>query len=128
MPSRARLDETLQKAFRVEDEDHADYLEDVTRWVKNDVNFYECGVQLTRSFKALKLWLSMRTRLDLQNSGAAIDIGFRNGGPCGTDTACRGNVGDRDAVADGGGDVSVEALTDRSPLRRSMRSRRQRWI
>lgn len=66
---------TLQKAFRVEDEDHADYLEDVTRWVKNDVNFYECGVQLTRSFKALKLWLSMRA-FGLAEFRRAIDIGF----------------------------------------------------
>jgi aromatic-L-amino-acid decarboxylase len=66
---------TLQKAFRVEDEDHADYLEDVTRWVKNDVNFYECGVQLTRSFKALKLWLSMRA-FGLGEFRRAIEIGF----------------------------------------------------
>jgi glutamate/tyrosine decarboxylase-like PLP-dependent enzyme len=66
---------TLQKAFRVEDEDHADYLEDVTRWVKNDVNFYECGIQLTRSFKALKLWLSMRA-FGLGEFRRAIEIGF----------------------------------------------------
>jgi glutamate/tyrosine decarboxylase-like PLP-dependent enzyme len=66
---------TLQKAFRVEDEDHADYLEDVTRWVKNDVNFYECGVQLTRSFKALKLWLSLRA-FGLGEFRRAIEIGF----------------------------------------------------
>jgi glutamate/tyrosine decarboxylase-like PLP-dependent enzyme len=66
---------TLQKAFRVEDEDHADYLEDVTRWIKNDVNFYECGVQLTRSFKALKLWLSLRA-FGLGEFRRAIEIGF----------------------------------------------------
>jgi glutamate/tyrosine decarboxylase-like PLP-dependent enzyme len=66
---------TLQKAFRVEDEDHADYLEDVTRWVKNDVNFFECGVQLTRSFKALKLWLSMRA-FGLPQFRRAIEVGF----------------------------------------------------
>jgi glutamate/tyrosine decarboxylase-like PLP-dependent enzyme len=66
---------TLQKAFRVEDEDHADYLEDVTRWVKNDVNFFECGIQLTRSFKALKLWLSMRA-FGLGEFRRAIEIGF----------------------------------------------------
>jgi len=66
---------TLQKAFRVEDDDHADYLEDVTRWIKNDVNFYECGVQLTRSFKALKLWLSMRA-FGLGEFRRAIEIGF----------------------------------------------------
>src|ERR1035437_7193169 len=65
----------LQKAFRVEDEDHADYLEDVTRHVQHDVNFYECGVQLTRSFKALKLWLSMRA-FGLGEFRRAIEIGF----------------------------------------------------
>ena len=66
---------TLQKAFRVEDDDHADYLEDVTRWVKNDVNFFECGIQLTRSFKALKLWLSMRA-FGLGEFRRAIEVGF----------------------------------------------------
>jgi glutamate/tyrosine decarboxylase-like PLP-dependent enzyme len=65
----------LQKAFRVEDEDHADYLEDVTRHVQHDVNFYERGVQLTRSFKALKLWLSMRA-FGLGEFRRAIEIGF----------------------------------------------------
>jgi aromatic-L-amino-acid/L-tryptophan decarboxylase len=65
----------LQAAFRVEDEDHADYLEDVTRHVQLDVNFYECGLQLTRSFKALKLWLSMRT-FGLAEFRRAIRIGF----------------------------------------------------
>jgi aromatic-L-amino-acid/L-tryptophan decarboxylase len=65
----------LQKAFRVEDEDHADYLEDVTRHVQHDVNFYECGIQLTRSFKALKLWLSMRA-FGLAEFRRAIQIGF----------------------------------------------------
>lgn len=65
----------LRKAFRVEDEDHADYLEDVTRHVQHDVNFYECGVQLTRSFKALKLWLSMRA-FGLAEFRRGIEIGF----------------------------------------------------
>lgn len=66
---------TLRNAFRVEDEDHADYLEDVTRHVQHDVNFYECGIQLTRSFKALKLWLSMRT-FGLGEFRRAIETGF----------------------------------------------------
>ena len=65
----------LRAAFRVEDEDHADYLEDVTRHVQHDVNFYECGVQLTRSFKALKLWLSMRA-FGLAEFRRAIEAGF----------------------------------------------------
>lgn len=54
-------DPTAQpRAFRIGDEDHPDYLVDVARHVRHDVNFYEHGIQLTRSFKALKLWLSMR--------------------------------------------------------------------
>ena len=65
----------LRKAFRVEDEDHADYLEDVTRHVQHDVNFYECGIQLTRSFKALKLWLSMRA-FGLGEFRRGIERGF----------------------------------------------------
>ena len=35
----------LQHAFRVEEEDHADYLADVTRHIGRDVNFFERGVQ-----------------------------------------------------------------------------------
>jgi aromatic-L-amino-acid decarboxylase len=65
----------LQKAFRVEEDDHADYLADVTRHIGQDVNFFERGVQLTRSFKALKLWLSMRT-FGLAEFRRAIDMGF----------------------------------------------------
>ncbi len=65
----------LRQAFRVEDEDHADYLEDVTRHVQHDVNFYECGIQLTRSFKALKLWLSMRA-FGLGEFRRGIERGF----------------------------------------------------
>ena len=65
----------LQRAFRVEDTDHPDYLVDVTRHIKHDVNFYEQGPQLTRSFKALKLWLSLRT-FGLAAFRRAIDMGF----------------------------------------------------
>ncbi len=65
----------LRNAFRVEEEDHADYLEDVTRHVMHDVNFYENGVQLTRSFKALKLWLSFRA-FGLAEFRRAIEVGF----------------------------------------------------
>lgn len=66
---------TLRQAFRVEDDDHADYLADVLRHVKQDVNFFERGVELTRSFKALKLWLSLRA-FGLAEFRAAIDVGF----------------------------------------------------
>jgi aromatic-L-amino-acid decarboxylase len=67
--------ELLRNAFRVEEEDHADYLMDVTRHIANDVNFYERGVQLTRSFKALKLWLSLRT-FGLAEFRRAINVGL----------------------------------------------------
>jgi len=67
--------EVLRHAFRVDEEDHAEYLEDVVRHVQHDVNFYERGVQLTRSFKALKLWLSMRA-FGLREFRRAIEIGF----------------------------------------------------
>lgn len=67
--------EVLRNAFRVEEDDHADYLADVRRHVEQDVNFFERGVQLTRSFKALKLWLSMRT-FGLSEFRRAIDVGF----------------------------------------------------
>ena len=65
----------LHEAFRVEADDHADYLADVMRHVKKDVNFFEHGVQLTRSFKALKLWLSLRA-FGLSEFRRAVDVGF----------------------------------------------------
>ncbi len=65
----------MQDAFRVEDEDHADYLADITRHIQQDVNFFERGIQLTRSFKALKLWLSLRT-FGLAAFRDAIQVGF----------------------------------------------------
>ena len=39
---------SLRLAFRVDDDDHADYLQDVTRHVQDEVNFYEMGPQLSR--------------------------------------------------------------------------------
>jgi glutamate/tyrosine decarboxylase-like PLP-dependent enzyme len=65
----------LQHAFRIDEGDHADYLADVSRHIQQDVNFYDRGVQLTRSFKALKLWLSLRT-FGLAEFRRAIDVGF----------------------------------------------------
>jgi aromatic-L-amino-acid/L-tryptophan decarboxylase len=50
----------LRATFAVHPEDHGSYLEDVTRVVERDVVFYEHGVQLTRSFRALKLWMTLR--------------------------------------------------------------------
>ncbi|HVZ49313.1 MAG TPA: aminotransferase class I/II-fold pyridoxal phosphate-dependent enzyme [Gemmatimonadaceae bacterium] len=69
-------DPTAQpRAFRIDDADHPDYLADVTRHIRHDVNFYEHGIQLTRSFKALKLWLSMRA-FGLAEFRRAVDVGF----------------------------------------------------
>jgi glutamate/tyrosine decarboxylase-like PLP-dependent enzyme len=66
---------TLRRAFRVTDEDHAEYLQDVLRHVSGEVNFYEMGPQLTRSFKALKLWWSLQT-FGLAEFRRAVDVGF----------------------------------------------------
>lgn len=65
----------LRNAFRVDEDDHADYLADVARHMEGDVNFFERGVQLTRSFKALKLWLSLRA-YGLAEFRRAINIGL----------------------------------------------------
>lgn len=65
----------LVQAFRVGDDDHPDYLADVSRHIQEDVNFYDRGVQLTRSFKALKLWLSMRA-FGMAEFRRAIEVGF----------------------------------------------------
>jgi len=65
----------LHHAFRVSDDDHADYLADVARHTYEDVNFFDRGIQLTRSFKALKLWLSLRT-FGLAAFRGAIQVGF----------------------------------------------------
>jgi glutamate/tyrosine decarboxylase-like PLP-dependent enzyme len=50
----------LRLAFAVHPEDNAAYLHDVGRMAEREVVFYEHGVQLTRSFRALKLWMSLR--------------------------------------------------------------------
>lgn len=65
----------MQQAFRVEEDDHADYLADITRHIQEDVNFFERGIQLTRSFKALKLWLSLKT-FGLAEFRRGIAVGF----------------------------------------------------
>jgi glutamate/tyrosine decarboxylase-like PLP-dependent enzyme len=38
---------------------HPEYLRDVD-WGEQDVNFRDYGIQLTRSFRALKLWMSLK--------------------------------------------------------------------
>ncbi|MBL0939504.1 MAG: aminotransferase class V-fold PLP-dependent enzyme [Gemmatimonadaceae bacterium] len=65
----------LVHAFHVGDDNHADYLADVARHVQENVNFYDRGIQLTRSAKAIKLWLSMRA-FGLPAFRSAIESGF----------------------------------------------------
>ena len=60
----------LKAAFQI----MPDYLRDVHR-ANADVNFCDYGIQLTRSFRALKVWLSLQT-FGLDAFRAAIDRGF----------------------------------------------------
>ena len=60
----------LKAAFQI----MPDYLRDVHR-ATDDVNFCDYGIQLTRSFRALKVWLSLQT-FGLDAFRAAIDRGF----------------------------------------------------
>jgi aromatic-L-amino-acid/L-tryptophan decarboxylase len=50
----------LSRAFALHDADHASYLDDVERQDEREPSFYDRGVQLTRGFRALKLWMSLR--------------------------------------------------------------------
>ncbi len=50
----------LRAAFAVHPGDQASYLDDVGRMAEREMVFYEHGVQLTRGFRALKLWMSLR--------------------------------------------------------------------
>ncbi len=61
----------LKATFRMTPE----YLRDVHRF-EEEVNFCDRGVQLTRAFRALKLWLSLKT-FGLRAFRAAVDRGFR---------------------------------------------------
>ena len=65
----------LRQAFAVHPEDNAAYLADVGRMAEREVVFYEHGVQLTRSFRALKLWMSLRI-FGLQAFRDTIDRGI----------------------------------------------------
>jgi aromatic-L-amino-acid decarboxylase len=65
----------LRQAFAVHPEDNAAYLADVGRMAEHEVVFYEHGIQLTRSFRALKLWMSLRI-FGLAAFRAAIDRGI----------------------------------------------------
>jgi aromatic-L-amino-acid/L-tryptophan decarboxylase len=53
----ARDARLLRKTFHT----MAGYLEDTKRVEEEEINYYDYGVQLTRGFRALKLWLSIKT-------------------------------------------------------------------
>ena len=53
----ARDARLLKKTFHT----MAEYLEDTKRAEDEEINYYDYGVQLTRGFRALKLWLSIKT-------------------------------------------------------------------
>ncbi len=65
----------LRQAFTVHEEDHGEYLDDVTRIVGQEMVFYDHGVQLTRSFRALKLWMTLRV-FGVQAMRDAISLGI----------------------------------------------------
>jgi glutamate/tyrosine decarboxylase-like PLP-dependent enzyme len=50
----------LAATYAVRPEDQAAYLEDVGRIAQEELAFFEYGIQLTRYFRALKLWLSLQ--------------------------------------------------------------------
>jgi glutamate/tyrosine decarboxylase-like PLP-dependent enzyme len=61
----------LKKTFHT----MAEYLEDTKRAEDEEINYYDYGVQLTRGFRALKLWLSIKT-FGAAAFREAIDHGF----------------------------------------------------
>jgi glutamate/tyrosine decarboxylase-like PLP-dependent enzyme len=66
----------LRQAFTVHGDDHGEYLEDIARIVGEEIVFYEHGVQLTRSFRALKLWMTLRV-FGVRAMREAIAYGIR---------------------------------------------------
>jgi glutamate/tyrosine decarboxylase-like PLP-dependent enzyme len=61
--------EVLRRAYTL----HAEYLTE-TRHAPEDVNLYDYGPQLTRGFRALKLWMTLQT-FGLDAVRAAVDHG-----------------------------------------------------
>lgn len=65
-----RNKQTLRRAFRLE----AEYLEDAVGEV-DEVNFSAYGIQLTRSFRALKLWMTLKV-FGRKHVATAVRRGF----------------------------------------------------
>jgi aromatic-L-amino-acid/L-tryptophan decarboxylase len=40
---------------------HAEYLDDAANLADEEINFFDHGIQLTRGFRALKVWMSLKT-------------------------------------------------------------------
>lgn len=62
----------LRRAFRLD----AEYLEDAVG-EEDEVNFSSYGIQLTRSFRALKLWMTMKV-FGREQVAEAVDRGFEH--------------------------------------------------
>lgn len=62
----------LKKTFHT----MAEYLEDTKRIEEEEINYYDYGPQLTRGFRALKLWLSLKT-FGAASFRGAIEHGFQ---------------------------------------------------
>lgn len=60
----------LRRAFRI----HAEYLEDAVGEA-DEINFSDYGIQLTRSFRALKLWMTLKV-FGRKHVAAAVRRGF----------------------------------------------------
>ncbi|MCS4158129.1 glutamate/tyrosine decarboxylase-like PLP-dependent enzyme [Salinibacter ruber] len=65
-----RDEQHLRRAFRLE----AEYLEDAVG-AADEVNFSASGIQLTRSFRALKLWMTLKV-FGREHVATAVDRGF----------------------------------------------------
>ncbi len=98
-----RNGEQLRNTFRI----LPDYLQDVHR-NEEELNFTDLGIQLTRSFRALKVWLSFKV-FGISAFREAIARGFPAGGTCGDSSAANAGLGDRQPRADGGGLFSIPA-------------------
>ena len=61
----------LRETFAV----HAEYLRDLDDPADEEINYYDYGVQMTRSFRALKVWLSLKA-FGLEAFRAAVTRGI----------------------------------------------------
>ncbi len=93
----------LRSAFQILPE----YLGD-THLSADEINPTDLGIQLTRSFRALKLWLSVQT-FGMASFRAAIERGFALSHLVESQPAPDARLGDRHRSTDGGGLFSLPA-------------------